>query len=431
MQDLSLPRRALLKGVGLGALAATATACGPAGPDAGARDGKIVIGYVSPQSGALAGFASGDAFVVDRVRQTPPYAKGFTVGGKTYEIEIVVKDSLSDPRLAARAARELISHHKADMILTSSAPETTNPVATVCEAQGIPCVATVVPWEAWYFSRQADPDDPRPFTYTTMFFLGVDEFGGCFVPMWERISSNKIVAGMFPDDADGNAFRRAWPPIIEKAGYTWVDGGAYKQDRSFGSMISKFMREQCEIFINAPLTPDFNRMWRQAAADGFRPRLATVAKVLLFPSDTLPLGDLVDNIATDSWWGPYMPNTSSLDGESAKRLAEAYQSASGRQWLQTLGSVYSLFEIAHQAFTAVDTPRDRKAVAARLRALNYSGMSGVLDFSRGPVPGVAIQQPVGVQWKKGVGRFPYEMMVVDNSLNPAVPIGAELLPTNQ
>ncbi|WP_229691709.1 hypothetical protein, partial [Sphaerisporangium melleum] len=59
-----------------------------------------------------------------------------------------------------------------------------------------------------------------------------------------------------------------------------------------------------------------------------------------------------------------------------------------------------------------------------------SGMSGVLDFSRGPVPGVAIQQPVGVQWKRGVGRFPYEMMVVDNSLNPAVPIGADLAPTN-
>ncbi|GAA3840465.1 ABC transporter substrate-binding protein [Sphaerisporangium flaviroseum] len=428
--DPSLPRRALLKGVGLGALAAGTSACGSSGEKSRADDNKIVIGYVSPQSGPLGSFASGDAFVVDRVRRTPPYARGFRVGGKTYQIEIVVKDTLSDPRQATRAARELISHHHADMILTSSAPETTNPVATVCEEQGIPCVATVVPWEAWYFSRQADPKKPKPFTYTTMFFLGVDQFGGCFVPMWERVSTNKVVAGMFPDDPDGNAFREAWPPIIEKAGYTWVDGGSYNEGADFEAMISKFERDSCEIFINAPLPPDFNRMWKQAAKRGFRPRLATVAKVLLFPSDTLPLGDLVNNIATDSWWGPYMPNRSSLDGETAKRFAEAYQSASGKQWLQTLGSVYSLFEIAHQAFTTVDTPRDRKAVAARLRTLNYSGMSGVLDFSRGPVPGVAIQQPVGVQWKKGAGRFPYEMMVVDNSLNPAVPIGADLAPTN-
>ncbi|MFC4533546.1 ABC transporter substrate-binding protein [Sphaerisporangium dianthi] len=430
MQRSAFPRRELLKGVGLGALAAAGAACGAPGGDFRTDDEKIVIGFVSPRSGALASFASGDDFVVERVRRTAPYAKGFTVGGRRYAVEIVVKDSVSDPRLAAQAARELVTHHKADMILTSSAPETTNPVASVCESQGIPCVATVVPWEAWYFSRQADPDNPRPFTYTTMFFLGVDQFGGCFVPMWERIPTNKVVAAMFPDDPDGNAFRRAWPPILEKAGYTWVDGGAYRDGRDFTRMIAKFRRERCEIFINAPLTPDFNRMWRQAAADGFRPRLATVAKVLLFPSDTLPLAGLVDNIATDSWWGPYMPNTSSLDGESAKSLAEAYQSASGRQWLQTLGSVYSLFEIAYEAFSKVDSPRDRKAVAARLRTLNYSGMSGVLDFSRGPVPGVAVQQPVGVQWKRGVGRFPYEMMVVDNSLNPAVPIGAELAPTN-
>ncbi|MFG1878516.1 ABC transporter substrate-binding protein [Sphaerisporangium sp. NPDC049003] len=431
MNGPSLPRRTLLKGVGLGALAAGATACGSVnGLGAGPGD-KIVIGFVSPRTGPLAGFASGDGFVVDRVRATAAYAKGFTVGGKTYEVEIVVKDTHSDPGRASQAARELISRHHADMILASSTPETTNPVATVCEAQGIPCVSTVVPWEAWYFSRQADPRNPKPFTYTTMFFSGVDQFGGCFVPMWDRISTNKVVGGMFPDDPDGNAFRAAYPPILDNAGYSWVDGGAYRDGTTaFGSMISTFKREQCEIFINAPLPPDFTAMWKQAALRGFRPKLATVAKVLLFPADTVPLGSLVSNIATDSWWGPYMPYASSLDGETAKQLAESYQSASGRQWLQTLGSVYSLFEIAEKAFTSVDTPRDRKAVATALQELNYSGISGVLDFTRGPVPGVALQQPVGVQWKEGIGRWPYEMVVVDNSLNPAVRIGADLTPTN-
>ncbi len=430
MNGPSLPRRTLLKGVGLGALAAGTTACGSAkGPGARADD-KIVIGYVSPRTGSLAGFASGDGFVVDRVRATAAYAKGFTVGGKTYEVEIVVKDTRSDPGRASEVARELVLRDHADMILTSSAPETTNPVATVCEAQGIPCVSTVVPWEAWYYSRQADPGNPKPFRYTTMFFFGVDQFGGCFVPMWERVSTNRVVGGMFPDDPDGNAFRAAYPAILDRAGYRWVDGGAYTDGTTaFGAMISKFRSEQCEIFINAPLPPDFNAMWKHAAQRGFRPRLATVAKVLLFPADTVALGGLVENIATDSWWGPYMPNASSLDGETAKSLAESYQSASGRQWLQTLGSVYSLFEIAQKAFTSVDTPRDRKAVAAALQNLNYSGISGVLDFTRGPVPGVAIQQPVGVQWKKGIGRFPYEMVVVDNSLNPAVRIGADLIPT--
>ena len=97
--------------------------------------------------------------------------------------------------------------------------------------------------------------------------------------------------------------------------------------------------------------------------------------------------------------------------------------------MQTLGSTYSLFEIAQKAFTAVSDPHDRAAVAAQLRGMNYTGISGPLDFTKGPVPGVAIQQPLGVQWKKG-SKFPYEMVVVDNSLNPAVPVGGDLAPTN-
>jgi branched-chain amino acid transport system substrate-binding protein len=45
------------------------------------------------------------------------------------------------------------------------------------------------------------------------------------------------------------------------------------------------------------------------------------------------------------------------------------------------------------------------------------------------MPGIAIQKPVGVQWKKGK-KFPYEMVVVDNSANKNVPVNGELVPTN-
>ncbi len=45
------------------------------------------------------------------------------------------------------------------------------------------------------------------------------------------------------------------------------------------------------------------------------------------------------------------------------------------------------------------------------------------------MPGVAIQNPVGVQWVKGT-KYPYSMAVVDNSINPDVPLNGELTPTN-
>ena len=248
--------------------------------------------------------------------------------------------------------------------------------------------------------------------------------------MWNRVPTNKVVAGMFPNDADGNAFRGVWPDVIKQAGYTWVDGGAYPDGTTdYTAMISQFKTAKVEIFINAPLPPDFNTFWKQAAQQGFKPKLATVAKVLLFPADTEALGDLVNNIATDCWWGPFMPYKSSLTGESSKDLADAYQAASGKQWLQSLGSTYSLFEVAQLAFAAVDDPHAKDAVAAALGAVEYSGICGPLDFSKGPFPGIGMMRPVGVQWRKG-SAYPWEMVVVDNTLNPDVPVGGDLEPTN-
>jgi hypothetical protein len=62
--------------------------------------------------------------------------------------------------------------------------------------------------------------------------------------------------------------------------------------------------------------------------------------------------------------------------------------------------------------------------------VNYTGMCGMLNFPGGPAPGVAIINPVGVQWKQVPGRYPFRMKVVDNSLNTVVRIQAELQATN-
>ena len=102
------------------------------------------------------------------------------------------------------------------------------------------------------------------------------------------------------------------------------------------------------------------------------------------------------------------------------------------QWLQSLGSTYSLFEVANEAFSAVSDPHDKKEVADALHKVNYAGMCGPINFASGPAPGVGIINPVGVQWKvqPAGSKYPVEMKVVDNSLNKSVPIEADLVATN-
>jgi branched-chain amino acid transport system substrate-binding protein len=438
LQDLPIARRSLLKGAGAGALAIGAggflSACGSGikGASKASSTGTINIGFITPLTGDLSDFGVSDKFVLSTVRALSAYTKGFKVGGKTYKVNINVQDSQSSSTRAGQVALQLVQSGNIDMILTTSTPETTNPVAVVCEQKGMPCLSTVVPWESWYAGLGGDPLKPTTaFKYCTMFFFGLEQFQGCFVPMWNRVSNNKEVACMYPNDADGTAFREGFEPLIKASHYKVVDGGAYADGTAdYTSMITKFKNAGCELYSNCPLPPDFNTFWKQASEQKFKPKLATVAKVLLFPADTAALGSLVSNIATDSWWGPYMPYVSSLDGQSANSLAAAYEAATGNQWTQAIGSSYSLFEVAQAAFSHASDPHDKAEVAAALHAVNYAGMCGPINFAAGPAPGVGIIPPVGVQWKASTGKYPFVMQVVDNSLNKSVKIQADLVPTN-
>ena len=396
----------------------------------------IVVGFVGPQTGALADFATSNNFAISAVRGTSAFSKGFRTGGQHYDLQIISVDTQSNPNRASEVAKDLVLNRGADILIASSTPETDNPVAQFCEVEGVPCVSTVVPWESWYAGLGGNPLKPtQKFEYNVAFFFGLPQFGDTFIPMWKRISTNKVVAEMFPNDADGNAFRAGFPPQIKAAGYTPIDGGAYPDGTAnYTSMISKFKSHDCEVYVNCPLPPDFNTFWKQAAQQGYKPKIATVAKVLLFPADVKALGPLVNNIATDAWWSPFAPYKSSLTGQTAAGLALQYQQKTGQQWTQAIGSTYAAFEVAFDALAKASDPRDRAEVAANLQKMKIESINGVLDFTKGPAPGVALIPAAGVQWKRGrKGKFtdfPWAMFVVDNSDAPAWPINGDLEPTN-
>lgn len=429
-----MDRRQLLKVLGLSAAAIGGSSAlvgcdGLKGSSSSSSSagGVLKIGFVSPQTGPLASFANADNFVVKQIQQA--LSNGFTAGGSNRKIEIIVKDTQSSSTRATSATKELITQDQVDIVVGSGTPDTTNPVADQCEASGVPNITTIAPWEAWFNGRGGK--EGEGFKYTTLFFFGMQEFADCFVPMWDRMSvANKNVAALWPDDTDANAFRKGLTPLAEKAGYTMIDGGAYQDGATdFSSQISKFKAANAELFTCTPIPPDFQTFWKQAAQQGYRPKLATVAKVMLFPSEAEALGDLTNNIATDIWWSPSHPYKSSLDGTTAQQLADKFAQDTGKQWTQALGSVYSLFEIAVEAFKKSSDPKDKNDVADKLQKMNTTGMSGPLDFTKGPQPGIAIQHPVGGQWRKGT-KFPWDITIVDNSANKDVPVGGDLQATN-
>ena len=170
------------------------------------------------------------------------------------------------------------------------------------------------------------------------------------------------------------------------------------------------------------IPPDFTTFWTQAKQQGFTPKIASVGKALLFPVTVETLGDAGHNLSSEIWWTPSHPFSSSLTGASAKDVAAAYTTETGKQWTQPIGFAHALFEVAVDALTRSGDPSDYDSVRDALAETKLDTIVGPLDWSAGPVKNVAKTPLVGGQWRLG-GDFTYDLVVTSNGSAPAIPTG--------
>ncbi|SCB31684.1 ABC transporter substrate-binding protein [Rhizobium multihospitium] len=413
--------------------AAGTTALAFGGRKAFAADDTLKVGFISPRTGPLGGFGETDGYVLDLARKA--LTNGLQAGGKTWKVEILDRDTQSDPSRAGQLAKDLINNQAVDLMLAVSTPETINPVADACEAAGVPCLSTVMPWEAWYFGRGAKPGAPSPFKWTYHFGFGVGEFLKTYISQWNLIETNKKVGVMYPNDADGNAIRANLAPALAKAGFTIVDPGAYETGTTdFSSQIALFRQEGVEIFNSFPIPPDFAAFWRQAAQQGLiqQIKICQVAKTGLFPSDIEALGDLGVNIASAAYWHKAFPYKSTLTGVSGAELADGYEAASGKQWTQQLGASLSLLDAGFDALKAASDAKSKEALAKALSTLKTTTIAGKVDFTSGPVANVSPGPIIGTQWVKAPAgsKFALDYVVTEHATDPNVPVAAKLIAYN-
>ena len=389
----------------------------------------IKVGFISPRTGPLGSFGEGDGHVLELARKA--LAGGLTIGGKKYNVEILDRDTQSDPARASQLAKALINNDKIDMMLTTSTPEVVNPVSDACEAAGVPCLATVMPWEAFYFGRGAKPGAPSPFKWTYLFSFGVADFVKSYVSQWAMIPNNKKVAALLPNDADGNAIRAAMLPELQKAGYIIVDGGAYETGTTdFSAQIAKFKAEKCEILCTFPIPPDYATFWRQAAQQGLNKtmKVVQVAKTGLFASNIEVLGPLGFQTSVAAYWHKDFPYKSNLTGLTGHQLADGYEKAANKQWTQQLGATLSLLDAGVEALKASSNPKDKAAVAKSLSTLKTTTMMGNVDFTKGPVPNVSPTAMIGAQWVKAPSgsKWKLDYVLTENAGDKTVPVAAKV-----
>jgi branched-chain amino acid transport system substrate-binding protein len=408
----------LLKTGSLGVGAAISAMSFPAAVTRAAA--PVKIGYVSPQTGPLAPFASADNFVVNSLRPLLSKQKG--------AVEIVVKDSQSNSNRAADVTSDLILKDKVSLVLVGAAPETDNPVADQCELNEVPCISTVSPWQPWFFARGGKPD--APFKWTYHFFWGLEDAMAAYIGMWKQINNNHSVGGVFANDPDGNAWGEHLPAELQKIGFKFTDPGRFQTlTENFSSYISAFKGAGVDIITGNMIPPDFTTFWTQARQQGLKPKITTIGKALLFPASVEALGDAGDRLTTEVWWSPHHPFKSSLTGESAADLGQAYTKATGKQWSQPLGYIHALFEVASDVLKRSSDPSNRTANLAALVSTKLDTIVGNVAWGSGPVKNVAKTPLVGGQWRRTPnGPFKYDLLIVDNSIAPSIPTTAKMEP---
>lgn len=388
-------------------------------PRAFAADDTIRIGYLTHRTGPFAPFAEADGFILDNANKA--LAGGLTIGGKKYKVEILARDDQSNPDRQANLAAELINKEGIDLMLAQA---TIGPgVSQQCELNGVPCISTMSPWQAWMFPMKGDP--AKGFNSVFHFFWGIDDIAKVYLDIWKDIPGKKVLGSAFENTLPGNAMgdlKTGMPALFAQAGYKVVDIGKFAPGGDdFSAYIQAFKKEGVEVVTGLFAPPEWASFVQQSAQMGFKPKVATIAKALLFPGGVAALGPKAHGMSTEIWWSPAYPFKSSLTGQTARQLANAYMAETKKEWTQPIGVMHALVEAGVAALKASGNPKDPKKVADAVRSMKLDTVIGRLDFAGSGIKNVSKMRVVGGQWIiDAKGKL--DIYVTHNGTAPEIPV---------
>jgi branched-chain amino acid transport system substrate-binding protein len=441
-----------------GAASTTTTAAGPTTTAATAGSSTTVstsaqagrevkIGFVAPLTGSLASFGVPDQYCTDRA--TKAFGDAWQCGdGQAHKITILLRDSQSDSNRAAQVTGDLINNDKCDIIVAASTPDTTAPVSAQAEALETPCLTTDTPWESWV-GAAGKGDLTAQFKWIYHVFWGAEDVAASMLDAWPKIPTNKVIATMFPNDADGNALKPLYTPLFQEGGYTVVDGGAFQDGtEDYTSQIAAFKKAGAEIGTGIFIPPDFTNFWKQAAQQGWVPKIATYTKALLFPQSVEALGAIANQLTTEVWWSPNHPFKSAFLNQTCQEFAADFEATQKQQWTQPLLH-FLVFDWVSDVLTRTTSVDDKNAIVTAILGTNIQTIAGMVNFTE------PVVTPAGPPFKLGPCRIAYnvyksplvlgqwrastkyplndpgkgfDLVLVDNVTDPTVPVTDTIQP---
>ena len=326
-------------------------------PDTDPSGDVIVrVGFVYPKTGDLASFGEyteeWTKYAVDKANEL-----GITIDGKKAKISLITADSMSDPKEARKAAKQLINEKNIDIMITSKTADTTVPVSEICEKEGILCLSVDTPDEAWAVNN-------HKYSFHAGFDIASEV--DCFMAAWEQIDTNMRVGVMHPNDSEGSTMINFIPDYIQAEGYTAYDPGAYMPgQQDFSNAIRNLKTQQVEVLAGVMTNADFATFYKQLEESGYLEniKVITVAKTALFKKDIEALD--VEGLCTEIWWDAAFPTKSSMDGTTSAQLKEEFTKLTGEDFASAaVGYDYANIEILYAVLNAAGSLDTNKLIAA-------------------------------------------------------------------
>ena len=398
-----------------------------AGCGGGSGD-TIKIGYVNPDTGALAGNGEGADWLIKEIETyVNETMGGIEVDGAKKKIEVIKYDSASNPDTCTTMAQKLCDEDEVDMIIAIQTPETVIPVVNTAENFDVPCIAIQAPVDAVAGALTAEAE------WTVHAFWTIEKVYEQYKALWTAAgfppSKDTKIGLAFANDADGTAWHNVFAERVAQD-YTLVDPGQYPSGTNdFSNVVSKFKEEDIDILAGTNIPPDFSNLFKQMISAGVEVECITMGKCCLLEGDVAALDDLAEGIMTEVWWAPTNTYTSALTGVSCTELGEKYSADNdGRAMPQPAGYGYAALELAVQAFQKAGTT-DKEAVRDAMRQLDTTTIVGPIKYDQ-EMNGLTYGDTVigGGQWQMVDGKL--QLVVIDNTVYPEVPTTGSYVPGN-
>jgi branched-chain amino acid transport system substrate-binding protein len=265
--------------------------------DSGSTGGSIKLGASLPLTGSLGAFGPLIQAGYEKAVAEVNADGGLVVGDTTYEVELVVRDNMSDGNEAAAQARDLVVGEEVVGLLGAVTPPLTIPISVVAEQNQTPLISSLTPIRAWLGGNE------EGWNYSFDLFFDELQMTDLQYQAADLVDTNKKVA-LFTDlEEDGIVMGGLWADKAEPFGYEIVAHLEFPVGTTnFSTQVAEAADAGAEIVIAQIIPPDAIALLKEMKTQGYQPQVMFIEKGGNFGAFTAATEGIGEGVMAASWF---------------------------------------------------------------------------------------------------------------------------------